>query len=391
MLIWFNILIPIAAIMILLFRFKKQMAWWEYVLLFVIPVIAIAIAKFTSVSSQTKDHEIWNSYLTSARYVEYWSTWVDQTCSEEYACGTDSDGNTTYCTRYYDCSYCSENSAYWEAYDNIGRTYRISQTQFEMLCKKWGNRTFVDMRRSIDRSGSCGVDGDAYTTKWNGVFETIVPIANKHSYKNKVQASKSVFKFQDVDSIDIAELGLFEYPSFDRWNYNPILGDNNIYASERLRKHNARLGSLKQVHMLVAVYKNRTLESAMMQENYWQGGNKNEAILCIGLDEKKIDWVHVISWTEEERMKIDIRDSVMNMDYDLVNIVDYFANTVQRQYKRKEFADFDYISIQPTPRAVMITFIITLILTVGLSIFFVLNPFTFDDPANNYSGYRRRY
>jgi hypothetical protein len=388
MLIWFNLLIPVIAILFLLFRFKRKMALWEYALLFVIPVIVIAIAKFSSVSSQTKDHEIWNMYITSAQYTEPWTTWVTETCSRENCTGSGEDRTCT--TEYYDCSYCDRNGPSWTAYDNSGKSYSITRVQFEMLCNKWGNRTFKDMRRSIDYSGGCGQDGDAYTTKWNGVFEDLVPITAKHSYKNKVQVSTSVFNFQAVDSIDKAELKLFEYPAADRWNYNPILGATDIAASERLRKWNGKLGSFRQVHMLICVFKNLPREAAERQEDYWKGGNKNEFILCLGIDDsKKVKWSHVISWTEEEKLKIEVRDEAMEIGYDLVKIVDYMATNVQKKFQRKEFADFNYLKIEPTSRAVMITFFITLILTIGLSIFFVMNEFTFHKPGG--SGPTRRY
>lgn len=379
MMIWFILLIPIVAILILLFNFKRQMTWWEYVLLFIIPVAVIAITKVASVSSQTKDYEVWNAYLTSARYVEAWSTWVVETCSKEVCTGSGDDRRCH--TEYYDCSYCNDHREYWEAYDNLGNSYRISESQFNYLCSKWKNKTFKELNRRIKRHGSCGVDGDEYITQYNNVFEDMVPIASRHNYENKIQASKSVFNFQKVDTVDIRELGLYEYPPIDMWNYNPIIGGNSIAASQRLQKWNGKLGSFKQVHILICVYKNKPFESALMQENYWVGGNKNEFILCIGLDdENKIEWTHVISWTEQEKLKIDVREDVKDMPYDLMKIVDYTADKVSKQFVRKKFADYDYISIKPTGTAIVVAFIITLVLTIGLSVFFVLNPCTYDNP-----------
>lgn len=56
--------------------FTKKIAWWEYFLLFLIPVMAIFVAKTASVYDQVQDKEYWNTYLTNAKYTEYWSTWV---------------------------------------------------------------------------------------------------------------------------------------------------------------------------------------------------------------------------------------------------------------------------------------------------------------------------
>ena len=71
----------------------------------------------------------------------------------------------------------------------------------------------------------------------------------------------------------------------------------------------------------------------------------------------------------------------MEIGYDLVKIVDYMAVNVQKKFKRKEFADFSYLKIEPTDRAVMITFFITLIITIGLSVYFAMNEFTFHSPS----------
>jgi hypothetical protein len=86
----------------------------------------------------------------------------------------------------------------------------------------------------------------------------------------------------------------------------------------------------------------------------------------------------VISWTETDIMKINLNEQVSKMDYqNMPAIVDTMANTVNKYYQRKQFADFDYIKVQPTLRATIITFILTLLVTIGLSYYVVLNEQTF--------------
>lgn len=376
MLIWFCLLIPVLSIIILSIFFKKKINVWEYLALFLIPLIAIVISYFTSVNSQTKDVEYLNSYITSASYYEYWSTWDHETCTREDCTGSGEDRKCH--TETYDCSHCDESFDYWEAVDNTGKTYRISRSYFEELCKLWNNRTFIDMRRNIVHHGTCGQDGDMYTTVWNNQFETIVPICNIQNYTNKIQCSRSVFNFQEVDSFDIKDYGLYEYPVYDQYNYNPLIGSTDVSVSKRLSRWNAKLGNFKQVHMLVALYNNKPIQSAIMQESYWKGGNKNEFILCIGLkDNKEIAWTKVISWTDVDKLKISLEQNVLNMEYNLNNIIDTVGTNVQKYYKRKEFKDFNYLNIEPTSKAIIITFIITLVLTIGISIYSVLNDFDF--------------
>ena len=386
--IWTCLLIPLGAVLFLLFNFKSKMSWWEYLVLFIAPLIAILISYKVSVGFQMKDTEYWNSYLTRASHYESWETWVNETCSREVCTG--SGDNQTCNTEYYDCSHCDRNGEYWVAHDNIGKQHRITSTHFNDLCKTWSNRTFRDMHRSINHGGMCGKDGDAYDTKFPGDFNLLQPVCVQHKYENRVQCSKSVFNFEPVDSADSATYGLYRYPNYEAmgiFHYNPIVGWADRAAVDRLRKWNAKLGSMKQVHMMILVYIGKPIEAALHQERLWGKGNKNEIILCVGARTKKeVDWAYVISWTDEEMLKQTLAQSVMDMPLDMVAIVDTMAAQVRMRYKRKEFEDFSYIKIRPTARAVMITFIITLVLTVGISVFSVLNRFDLDNPSGRYRG-----
>ena len=83
MLIWFLMVIPIVAVLILSIFFQKKIALWEYLLVFGVPIIIIFVAKQSSIHYQTQDTEYWNSYLVSAEYYEYWSTWIIKPVQEK--------------------------------------------------------------------------------------------------------------------------------------------------------------------------------------------------------------------------------------------------------------------------------------------------------------------
>lgn len=387
--IWFNMLIPIIAVIVLAIGFKKKIAPWEYALVFFIPIIGIAIAKYTSVYFQTRVTEYWNSYLIRAEYVEPWSTWHNETCSKQVCTGSGDDRKCH--TETYDCSHCDNNGPSWTAWDNLGRSYVISKEYFERLCKIWGKREFVELNRHIVYHFGCGQDGDEYITYYDGVFEHTQPVCTKHNYENKVRSSKSIFNFQKVDKKDVATYGLVDYRPADLFNYNPIFGIVNDSASKRLTWWNAHLGSVKQVHMNIIVFRDKTISAAEMQRSYWKGGNKNEFILCIGIDNNyKIQWTKVISWTEVEILKLKVERSVVNMEFNLPAIVDTMAINVRKDFKRKEFKDFKYISIEPTPTATIVAFIVTLILTIGLAIFSVNNEFNVDGVEGGSDGWNPR-
>jgi len=311
-------------------------------------------------------------------------------------CSTDSDGNRHCTTRYrtesYDCSHCDRYPPTWEVTDNIGKTYGVDQNLFEELCRRWGNRTFVELNRSIDHRWSCGQDGDAYTTSYDGVFEHTQPVCVVHLYENRMQASHSVFKFQKVPPEDAKRYGLFEYEyGAGPFDYNPLLGIFDPAASNRLKWWNAHLGAPKKVHMLVLVFTDQPRLAGDLQESYWCGGNKNEFVLCIGQDKaRRMQWTKVFSWTERDRLKLDVERSTYMMfaggeadsargTVNLSVVVDSMAAKVKREFVKKSFKDFKYLSVEPSGKALLITFIITIFVSIGLGVFCVMNDFDADD------------
>jgi hypothetical protein len=211
-----------------------------------------------------------------------------------------------------------------------------------------------------------------------------------------VRSSKSIFNFQDVSKEDFIKYGLYNYPTFkfmnntqDLINYNPILGWNNVEDSKKLQRYNGILGSWKKVHMVILVFRDKPYEASLMQEAYWKGANKNEFVLCIGVSKNKIKWTKVISWTDKQDLKVYVSRVVKEMDtLNMSAIIDTVAANVKEKFVKKDFRDFDYITIEPSDTAILITLILTIISTVGLAVFSILNQFDVDSKPNTYG---RRY
>ncbi len=367
--IWLALLIPLIAIVILVVFYSKHMNIIEYLVVFLVPIICILIGKGCSVSNQTKDTEYWNSYGINAVYEEAWSeSWVEL---ETYTT-TDSKGNTEIHTRLVNkTAYHPEQ---WTLNDNINSSYSISEKYFNELCVKWGNKKFKELNRGSHTSHTITKDGDAYVTDYDNIFDHIVSVCKKHNYENRVQCSGSVFNFQKVSKETMTQYGLFDYPKENKFNFNPIMGYHDICASEKLQRFNALNGKEKQLHMMLLVFMYQPLEAGLFQESYWKGGNKNEFILCVGLSDTNITWTKVISWTENEELKIKTAREIKEMkEFDVVKIVNYMGERIPPMFVRKHFKDFNYITIQPTTTATIITFIITLLVTIGISFMCIYN------------------
>lgn len=378
MTIWLALIIPIVCSIILYSFFHHKLVWWEVVLPIVVSIVLIFGMKFAVEISQTRDIEYWGGWATMAEYYEEWTEKVTTT-------STDKDGNTTTSTYYVD------HDPYWQITDSNGIEVRISQSYYRKLVGMWGNEKEVNIIR-FDQS-SFG-DGDKYVTLFNGKREDKIPVTTIHYYENRVQASHSTFNFPEVDP---KKYGLIDYPSnLDATNVSTIYGARPAgfaSADREFNLRNAELGRRKQVRMWVLLFVDKPLEAAHEQEAYWKGGNKNEFTVCIGVDRQmNVQWCHVISWTEVHELKIEVRNMIATMGkLDLPKLSKEIPTMVDKKFKRKQFADFSYLTVEPPLWGVLTTFFVTLLVNVGIGVYAVKN----DIDQNNWQGFgfgkRRHY
>lgn len=365
MIIYLNFIIPIIAVLILLFVFHKDVTIFEGFLVFVVVAIVIVLFKYFSIANMTATAECLNTYVVRANYYEDWDEWITKTCTE--CVSYDTSGNCTQ-ERSYDCSYREYHPPYWELIDNVGKVYGVPESKYRYLVQLWGKAKFEDLHRDYYHD-----DGDLWYVSYDNVFDHTYPLVNRGTYENRVKCSRSIFNFKTITPDEKSTYGLYEYPQINRYDYNSIVGFKDYNATKRLNYYNAHLGKFKQVHMLIVVFKNQPYDAALYQESLWKGGNKNEFILCIGLNNSnQIKWTKVISWTEVQDLKIGLESKIKNMSFNLTSIVDTMANDVKRQFVRKQFKDFSYITVEPTTTAVILSFIITMIVTIGMSILVIV-------------------
>lgn len=350
--------IPVVTVLVLYWKYSHHTVWWEFLIPVVVSVILITICKFSISAIQTMDTEYWGGWAVRAEYDEAWTEQCTRTV-------TDSEGHTHTETYYV------YHPAEWHLVDSNQVTVSIDKKHFDEFCRKFGNKKF----QSVFRMNQVGFGGNRYVTTWNGNEEVFVPVTTKHRYENRVRVSPSLFKFDKVSKEDLKTYELFDYPKISGYYQCPsILGDGGptTNPAERLLTiANAKLGKKKEVRMWILVFKNQPLQAAFLQQNYWQGGNKNEFILAIGVDnEHRVEWCHSISWSEEEGLKVDARNAVLDQKgqpLDLVKVVNWVTPEIDRRFVRKHFSDFNYLTIEPPWWAVLITFGLTLGTNIGIS------------------------
>lgn len=369
MIIWLAIVIPLLIIPILYWKFQYQIRWWELLLLIGTPILLTTIAKYTIEYAQVADTEFWGGWAVKAEYYQDWDEMVP-CCHPKYR--TDSKGNLVFdgYQHAYDVAYHPE---YWQVVDSNSLIVGITKQNYKRLVMQFGNEQFIDLHRAFYSK-----DGDKYVATWQGNRETLEPITTKHSYVNKVKVSNSIFNFPLIDP---KRVNPFEYPHIDADAHQScILGDAGPQIKEgenNLQYWNAILGTTKECKIFLLCFKNKPMQAAMDQESYWKRGNKNELIVCIGIDDQyDIQWSYVFSWTEIDILKVEVKNLVIDQKHlDLPVLVEKIGPLVQEKWVRKHFRDFNYLTIDPPTWAIVMVFVLTLIVNVGLSVWVVKNDF----------------
>lgn len=227
------------------------------------------------------------------------------------------------------------------------------------------------------------IDGDMQYYLWDNNKNTVYDFTYPHTYKNKVKVSKSIFNFEDISEKDAKKLGLYDYPEiYDRYKQDYVLGYNSFSKNDSGRKYinyiNAVYGPKYQFRTYILIFKNKDISISEKQKSYWVGGNKNEFIICVGIDSvsNKIKWSNAFSWCDTPSLEIYTEQFLSGQDsLNIYSIADFLSKKVPTLWKRKEFKDFDYIGIELKYWQYILILVIITLYNIGCSIYVIKNNF----------------
>lgn len=348
------------------FKFK------HYIITIITPIIIGILMYIGFINYNMDDIEYLGSYVTHIIHYDEWDEWVHRTCSRRVPSGRDSNGNTIYRTEYYDCSYRDYHPEKWVMYDNMNKSYNISVNQFNEIKNIFNSEMiFVDMKRNYYR-----IDGDAQRYNYNGEKERIYGLTNSSHYKNKTKTKYTLFKYDTLETKDIKNL--YEYPEIKSHTQNPILGIKNLTRKDyiSLIYLNSMYGKPKQIRIYLLGYYNQPIEISEQQKIYWEGGNKNELVICLGLDSlNNIKWNNTFSWCDAPELEIKIKSHLNeNEKLNIPELCNFIENNLN-SWKRKEFKDFDYIMVDLSLAQLIAILIIIIIATIIM--FFISKEYIF--------------
>lgn len=180
-----------------------------------------------------------------------------------------------------------------------------------------------------------------------------VSVTEKHSYCNKIKNSHSIFKYRKIKRKEAKELGLYSYPNVVKHDAPCILTDSfkvDPQIQEKFRRFNGHWGATFQMRLYILIFEAaKGVSMAELQKTYWQGGNKNEFVVCLGVsDEGTVIWSRVFSWADNQELELETSSwFLQNPRLDL-NVFHHWFVHKAAEWKRKEFSDFKYILV-PLP------------------------------------------
>lgn len=341
----FAYLIPALACLLLHFGFRYDGAWTAYAWIFGCGEVTVGLLHWAFYRSLTSYEEFLGSRVSSIHYEAPWTEIVVR-----YETKTDGKGRTQTVRRV---SYVYHPERFY-FYSTLGTIYSTGVSFFEEIKDLWG----VEARR--DRWRGAHILGGVRTGHHynfndldNGRLSDIrywIPVTESHHYKNKIRCSNSIFKFEKISKERAEELGLIDYPKIIRYDAPAVISKDfeiPTQADFMFRRFNAGIAPDSQMRLYILLFDwQKGIGISELQRAYWQGGNKNEFVVCIGIDTNgMVHWARAFSWADEQYLEVEVARWLMNRKtLDWETLYQWLENNVSR-WKRKEFKDFDYIHV----------------------------------------------
>lgn len=314
-------------------------------------VVLCTIVYFCGRYSETGDYQILNGEITGKERVH-------GTYEQPYSCNCREE-----------CSGSGKDRSCWEECDTCYETH--------YTVKWWANTTIGDMKIDSEDSTSRRVyncaDPQRYTSIQNGE-----PVSDYSHYTNYIKATRdSLFNTKETKQS-------FAYPQiYDIYRYNHI---TNVDAEIDVTKLNnavsdvvKKLGTQKHANVQVFTTKASDVKALRTDvENQWMGGKVNDVTIFIGTDGKTILDADAFTYArskQNELFAVKMRDALIGMDYNEINIANTIDNVIRKEYHRPDLKDFEYLKdqVEPPDWCIILCVLLSIFGTLGLSYYFYNN------------------
>lgn len=367
-------IIPFITAIILLAFFREKVVWWEYGIIIAVPIAFILLLKLCVTTVVTSDIEYLGGYVTQLTHYDDW----DETVMVPHTVTT---GKTTITIMVPERRYHPDTYSYRSSIDAGKAEHPITKRLYKTMKDRIGGPEFFrDMHRDYRSK-----DGDAHDIFFEldtASQSRLYDITESGTYQNKIKASEySIFGSRHISKKEAKKLGLYSYPDIDRnLKQIPIIGDSVLLEdTEAVQLLNAIYGKKYQFRTFILLFDagKYGIEISEKQKDYWNGGNKNEFIVCIGLDSlDNVIWCNPFSWADEPKLEVLTRDYFLdNPQLNISAYAGFLSEKIPDNWIRKEFKDFDYLSVSISNVFYIIIIILMIIAEIFLSIFVIRNSY----------------
>ncbi|MGN0214108.1 MAG: hypothetical protein ACI4AH_04785 [Muribaculaceae bacterium] len=326
-------------------------------LAFGIVLVLTGIVHYLMLRKRRTATEYLGGIIDTVSHHEEWDERQEYTVEVED--GNDSDGRTSSHSETR-VRYIRHPEQWWVS-TNIGTKHQTTENSFNKIIATWNTPMKEIKITGYDINGGVRNGQEYYyndvLTRENGnpnpifnqeLVKHTFSVTEPHTYINKVQNSNSIFRFETITDDKAQQLGLHPYPAIEHLDQSPVLGksvDND--TMEIVKIFNAYYGSQRQIRLFVHLFDaSQGIETAVKQQAFWRGGNKNEFSVCLGLDGNTVKWCYTFSWMDEPTLGRKTEDYFhQHPELDLRAYVLWLAENIDL-WKRKEFADFRNLRIQ---------------------------------------------
>ncbi|MBR5332975.1 MAG: hypothetical protein IKV32_06750 [Muribaculaceae bacterium] len=363
----FLYLIPLLSCIVLFAVSGSYYEWDVYAWLLGSSMALTGLIHWLMYRYRTRSTEYLGSYIYSIRHD---NAWVERQVYIERV----SDGKGGYREKER-VRYISHPEEY-QYFTSIGTSYYFSRREYNEIRHLWGTPCHhgqicgshivngVRFYQTYEYSDFLSDKPTDNPFENKSIYRTMIPVTEEHTYVNKIKNSNSIFRFENITRDRATELGLWDYPDNYGRDMSPILGlDVEPFIDEQYRMLNAYYGALHEIRLFLIFFDSSAhgVEIAEKQRAYWKGGNKNEFVVCIGINRGVVEWSRAFCWMDEPVLNVKIEDYLRtNPTLDLMTLHRWIREHLG-DWKRKQFSDFKYIRVELNALQYWSLFILTIV------------------------------
>jgi len=354
-------LIP-AILGLFLFLYSKKISWIEWAAASVAGLLCSLIIHGIAIHGMTADQETWSGQFVKAIHEPEWIEEYQQRHTKEVTVGHDKDGNAITETKVWYTTEHRKHHEDWTAYADFGsgveNSYSIDAAKFKEIADNFGGIIVETPYKDGFDSG----DPNIYVAYNKTGY--IYPTTILRNFENKLKAAPTLMSYAPVPK----DAPVYDYPA----NNNPFQSDRLVGIAYKhfdinlLDKMNSRIGPKRLINVILVEFgSDKSMHIAKQQEAKWVGGKKNDLVICYSLNaNKKTQWAYCFGWSDANLIKRNMETLFMS---NLANndLLVKIEEEVNKNWRKRSWHEFDYITIRPAP-VYYVTLIIIMIIVQGI-------------------------